>query len=99
MKEAPAQKAILEYLALKKHFCWRNNTGALKTERGHFLRFGTKGSPDIMCGIDGGFIGLEVKGSSGRLSPDQIAFKEAIERAGGRYHVVRSIDDAIAAGL
>lgn len=99
MKEAEAQKAILQYLQLKKHFCWRNNTGAFKAEHGSFIRFGAKGSPDIMCIIDGNFVGLEIKGKDGRLSPDQIAFQEATHKAGGKYHILKSIDDAITLGL
>lgn len=47
MKEQQIVKAILDYLKLKKIFHWRNNTGALKTEAGGFMRFGATGSPDI----------------------------------------------------
>ena len=36
---------------------------------------------------------LEVKTKKGKLSPNQKAFQESIEAAGGFYYVVRSIDD------
>ena len=36
---------------------------------------------------------LEVKTKKGKLSPNQKAFQESVEAAGGYYYVVRSIDD------
>jgi hypothetical protein len=98
VKESHAQ-AILDYLAVKRHFCWRNNSGAFKAEHGSFVRARMPGSPDIVCCIDGIVVGLEVKGSKGNLSEAQCDFETRIEQAGGRYHVVRSIDDVQACGL
>lgn len=57
------------------------------------------GSPDIVCCIEGTFVGLEVKGAKGKLSQAQCDFKARLEEAGGRYHVVRSIDDVQVCGL
>jgi hypothetical protein len=57
------------------------------------------GTPDIICCIDGDFVGLEVKGPKGDLSDSQKEFQRNIEKAGGRYHVVRSIDDVQSHGL
>ena len=34
MSESDTQRAILDYLTLRKHFCWRNNSGAFKTVNG-----------------------------------------------------------------
>jgi hypothetical protein len=45
MKESDEQRAILDYLAMRRHFCWRNNSGAFKTEHGSFVRAGMRGSP------------------------------------------------------
>ncbi len=92
-KESEIQKAILEYLKLKGYFCWRNNSGAFKTERGGFYRMGIKGAPDIFLIKEGRFIGLEVKTRLGTLSEAQEAFKVALEAAGGTYLIVRSLDD------
>lgn len=100
MKETEAQKAILDYLAIKKHFFWRNNSGAFETKRGNFIRYGAKGSPDIFVLTDGGFlVQLEVKAPKGKLSPDQKEWKRRSEEIGAEYHVVRSIDDVQEIGL
>lgn len=100
MKEAATQRAILEYLALKRYFHWRNNTGAYKTARGGFIRYGTPGSsPDIFL-IKNGFVwGIEVKTERGKLSEHQEAFCVAFTEAGATYLVARSIDDVVRAGL
>lgn len=94
MKESDVQKAILDYLRYRGIFCFKNNTvGIYKRDTGAYIPSQSKGSPDIICVVDGKFIGIEVKGPSGRQSPDQIEFQERLERAGGRYIVARSIDD------
>ena len=93
MSEADTQRAILDYLALKKRFCWRNNSGAFKTDRGGFYRMGTPGAPDIICVIEGQFVDIEVKDEKGKLNPNQVAFKERLEAAGGKYMVARSVTD------
>lgn len=92
-------KACDDYLSLKKIFHYRNNTGATKTASGGFMRFGAKGSPDIIAVVDGFYVGIECKMGSGRQSPDQKAFQEALEEAGGIYILARSIDDLIEAEL
>lgn len=62
MKEQDLVRQILDYLNLKGHFAWRNNTGAFKNSKDQFFRFGLKGSADIL-GIskDGKFIAVECK--------------------------------------
>jgi hypothetical protein len=99
VKESDAQRAIIDYLSMRRHFCWRNNSGAFKTEHGSFVRAGIPGSPDIVCCIDGCFIGVEVNGAKGELSDAQREFKSRLEKAGGRYFVARSIDDVQKQGL
>lgn len=92
--EKNTQQAILEYLTRRSIFHYRNNTGAVKVDK-RFFRFGANGSPDIIC-VDGGrFIGIECKGPKGKLSDDQVLFKINLERAGGLYLMVRSIDEFI----
>lgn len=99
MAESDIQKTIIDYLKIKRHFFWRNNSGAYKTENGGFVRFGEAGSPDICIVKDGFFIGLEVKASKGKQSPNQIEWEKAIKAAGGEYYVVRSLDEVIEIGL
>lgn len=92
-------KACCDYLSLKKVFFYRNNSGAYVTASGGFVRYGTPGSPDVVCVKDGKYIGLEMKMGSGRQSPNQKDFQKRLEAAGGIYHIIRSLDDIIALGL
>lgn len=98
--EKNIQKTILEYLTRKGIFHWRNNTGAITTQatsfsKGRFLQFGAKGSPDIICCVDGILVGIEVKTKTGVQSQAQKNFQTNLEKAGGRYHLVRSLDDVM----
>ena len=93
--EKDIQRTILEYLALKGIFHYRQNTGAFKDTQGHLYRFGATGSPDIVCVHRGRYVGIEVKGEKGKQSPAQEQFQENLERAGGMYILARSLDDVI----
>lgn len=97
--EKEIQAAICDYLIFRRHFFWRNNTGAFETKSGGFVRFGAKGSPDIILIFQGRAYFLEVKRKSGVMSLDQESFAEAAKAAGARYHVVRSVDDVRRLGL
>ena len=56
------------------------------------------GWPDLTWLGSGGVLhAFEVKTPQGRMSPAQEAVRGAIEAAGGRYAVVRSVDEADAA--
>lgn len=96
--EKETQKACLDYLEALRLFHYRNNSGAMALEsKGmrRFVRFGAAGSPDIIVVIKGRYIGFEIKDVKGKQSESQVAFQEQLERAGGAYHVIRSIDDFI----
>lgn len=97
MRESDIQRDILDYLAKRRIFHYRQNTGGWKNEQGHFYRFGSKGSPDIVCIIQGRYVGLEVKTPKGKLSDDQVAFHQNAMAAGGIVFTVRSLDEAIEA--
>lgn len=102
MAESDIQRTIIDYLKKKKHFFWRNNSGAMVSEykgRRSFVRFGAPGSPDICIVKDGYFIGLEVKQKGGKQTPDQKAWEQNCKAAGGEYYVVRSLDEVIEVGL
>lgn len=92
--EKDTQKAVIDYLVKNRVFHYRNNTGAVKLDK-RFFRFGATGSPDIITVKNGQYIGIECKGPKGELSDGQISFKENLEKAGGKYLVVRSIDEFI----
>jgi hypothetical protein len=100
--EKDIQRAIIQYLTMKKVFFWRNNSGAMVSEYNgnkRFMRFGEVGSPDICVIKDGFFIGLEVKTEKGKQSIYQLQWETDLILAGGQYYVVRSIDDVIKIGL
>jgi hypothetical protein len=86
-------RACDDYLTLKQVFHYRNNSGAIKMPHGSFVRYGAKGSPDIIVVTDGTYIGIECKMGSGRQSPDQKAFESALTAAGGEYYIIRSVDE------
>ncbi len=100
MSESSALKSILDYLQIMRNQgkCWyiRSSSGVIKTEAGNYFKTGSIGCPDILVLTRQGLIALEVKAEKGRLSEGQIGVKNEIEALGGKYHVVRSVDDVIA---
>lgn len=96
MKEVQLQREVLDLLAhLPNTYFFRTSTGLIKTERGNWFRTGKKGLPDICGVIDGKFYGLEIKVGKNKLSIFQQQAKEEIEKAGGEYWEVRSLNDVI----
>ncbi len=72
---------------------WKNATGAVKIGD-RFLKFGMKGSPDIIGILDGGtFFGIEVKTGAAKQSPEQKLFEAMVFRRRGVYIVARCLDD------
>jgi hypothetical protein len=103
MKESPILHAVRGAIARESSGCvWRNNTGVDVT-RG--VRYGLGiGGADIVacvpvaceCGITvGRFCGFEVKTATGKLTPEQRLWRDAVTRAGGAYHLVRSAEEAV----
>jgi hypothetical protein len=98
MKESDVQRQILDYLALKGIFHYRQNSGGLGGEhkgKKWFVRFGAVGAPDIICVIAGQYVGIEVKAPKGKQSDHQKEFQRKLEMAGGRYILTYSLDDVI----
>jgi hypothetical protein len=93
--EKDIQASIIQLLQLKHVFHYRNNSGSAIGKGDHLIRFGASGSPDIICVIAGRYVGLEVKRPGGKLRDSQIAFRDALARAGGFYFTVTSLDDAV----
>lgn len=103
--ETKLRKACLDYLAIKGIFAVEYKVGATKIGN-RFIRFGEPGFPDIFGNaiwddawkFDGRvgrprFFGLELKHGRGRQSPEQKAMQKRIERSGGLYFVIRSLDE------
>lgn len=102
--EKQTQKAILDYLAYRPGFFWRNNIGAVIAEskgKKRFFRYGLKGSADIIGVIPpkGQLVCIEVKAPRSYQSLEQKEFQKEIERHGGIYILARSITDLIERGL
>ena len=74
-KEREVLKSCLDWLTYKKIFHHRNNTGAFTNEAGHFFRFGASGSPDIVCVVNGRYIGIECKGWAENKVRRKFSFK------------------------
>jgi len=92
--------ALVEVLkALKAHpavvWCERMNSGAAKVGN-RFIRFGFKGCPDVLGQLrDGRLLGVEVKGPTGKLRPEQSVFLERIRGAGGVAFMARDCRDVL----
>lgn len=99
--EKLVQDACLEYLAMKKVFYFRlNNIPVYAAGKFRALSPHTpKGLPDAVVILNGQFIGLEFKGSNGKVSYDQLECHEKIQKAGGEVYIIRSIDDLQLIGI
>lgn len=90
--------ACLMWLKSRRIPAHKMNSGALRTERGCFIRYGFPGCPDIIGILPGGrFLGVEVKTGTGRLTEHQEAFRRTVEESGGVFVVAREIDELAAA--
>ena len=71
--------------------------GARRTgfEQGQAKRWGMRaGVPDLVILHNSGLVDwVEVKSATGRLSPEQTAFSDSLQRVGAYFKVVRSLDE------
>ena len=74
---------------------WSNNTGALRDANDRLVRYGLKGSSDILGLIAGRFVAVECKAGRDRQRKEQMAFERAVTNAGGVYILARSVDDVV----
>jgi hypothetical protein len=56
-----------------------------------------RGFADLIVLCEGRVLFLELKSASGRLSPAQAAFRDAVQAQGFGWALVRSLDDALGA--
>ena len=69
---------------------WPNNTGVGRDMSGErIIRFGLKGSPDIIGIYKGLFLGIEVKTGNAKQSKDQKNFQRMVDMVGGLYVLCR----------
>ena len=92
--ESAILKDCLHWLQANSIYCWRNNTGALPTGNGGFIRYGHAGSGDITGWTKSGRrLEVECKTADGRQSPAQVAFQAACEKDGVLYILARGAID------
>ena len=99
VKEQHIQKAIVDYLKLKKFIVFKHrNVGIYKKATNQYipLPFGEKGISDIIaCSTKGTFIAIEVKKPGGKASPDQLEFIKRVKANGGIALLAYSLDDVM----
>ncbi|MDR2435236.1 MAG: VRR-NUC domain-containing protein [Treponema sp.] len=96
--EGRVKAACLRYLEKWGIKAWNNPTGAARIAPDRWIRFGRRGSADLLGCLPGGkFLAVEVKAEHGRLSPEQRQFLADIKALGGIAIVARSFRDIEAA--
>jgi len=102
-KESAVQRSVIQYLRLKKYHFDRINSGAtLIKEPGkkpRYVKFSTPGMADIIACVNGMFYAIEIKSSVGKQNENQKRFQEKVESSGGKYLIIREIEDLQKAGL
>ena len=94
LTESQIQRQITDWLKLKRFLYMRNNSGAVKIGN-RFLRFGKKGSPDLLVFRKGRCFGIEVKDAGNEQSREQIEFQTEFEREGHTYILARKLEDVM----
>ncbi len=74
---------------------WKNPVGLGKTIRGDMVKFGVKGSADILgvVGPYGKFIALEIKTGRAVQNREQVNYERVMTDIGALYFVVRNEED------
>lgn len=81
-------KKVLLFMTTKYSRVWPNNTGMIKTED-RVVRFGLKGSSDVIGLYKGIFLGIEVKTGNAHQNEFQINFEKMIRLHGGIYVLIK----------
>jgi len=88
------QKAIQAWYFMNGGYATRRNTqGTYSVALGKYIRSGaTNGAEDVDGTLKGLNVKVEVKIGSDKQRPAQIAYQAQIERAGGKYIIVKCFD-------
>lgn len=99
-KESAIQGEVMAILAMADYTLWRNNVGCATHQYtrkngsvgSSFIRYGTKGLPDILAiqPGTGRLIGIEVKRPGTYQTQEQLEWQLRFTEAGAVYIVVRS---------
>ena len=85
------QSDVLDYIRRGKYVelgLLKGNVLAYKVEVAN-----ERGVPDLLCCVNGKFVGVEIKGYSDRTTAIQVAQAKRIISAGGESFIVKSLDD------
>lgn len=90
-------RSVCSYLTLKKAYVVRVNTqGQWDDKKKIWRKSHTKlGTADIHACINGRFVSIEIKANNDKMRPAQWATKAEVEKAGGIYIIVSSLEDVI----
>jgi hypothetical protein len=96
--------SVMEYLAVKKIFALRMNSGAIQDKRGIPVRMHKPGTADVLALKNWGYEGfqphwIECKAPNGKQSDLQKQFQEQVEAEGHVYILAYGIDDLERVGL
>ncbi len=96
VSESVIQSQILDWLKVSGILHWRQNSGTMFFGSRR-IRLGEEGLPDIIVIVPptGRFLGLEVKSEKGTLRESQEKFRDRLAQNGGRYYVVRTLQQAM----
>jgi hypothetical protein len=96
MTESQLQDQIRLELGNGELVLWRNNCGVAEMRGGFKVRFGvgSPGGSDLIGLYRGRALFVEIKTPTGRQSPEQRQFQQCVERHGGIYRILRSVDEA-----
>lgn len=92
----------MELLRWRGLYYWRNNVGAVARDYTNksgvtshsYVRYGTKGLPDLLVILPNGkLLGIEVKSATGKPSEDQLACQAAFRTSKADYVIVRSSEE------
>ena len=94
--EGKIQLAVIKYLKKEGILCWRNNSmGVYDKKFGGYRTnpYAMKGVGDILGCVNSVFVSWEIKAKS-KQSADQKLFQQRLERHGGKYYLIHSVEEA-----
>ena len=108
MKESDLMKRIQVEASKICARLWRNNSGALKNDRGQWVTYGLGVGTSDLIGLkietitqemvgkrNARFVAIEVKSEKGRATPEQENFVNFIRECGGIATICKSTEEAL----
>ena len=95
MKETQLVKQILDFCRMRGLLFYRTQSGMIPTPTGGLIKMATAGTCDITGCQNGKFVAVECKVGKNTQTPSQVEFQRKVEKAGGEYWLVYSIDEFI----